>query len=99
MAEIWFIFKKKTPYSFNCQHIPMFSRINGKLSQSRLNDMAEHRPILKNNQNTIHPRFGFTPKTGIAFPKTGFYFYCEPCRGLLSGGKDHSSPLNTFHRA
>ena len=39
-----------------------------------LNDMAEHRPILKNNQNTYHPRFAFTPKTGIAFPKRGFVF-------------------------
>jgi len=38
------------------------------------NDMAEHSPILKNNQITYHPRFGFTPKTGIAFPKTGFVF-------------------------
>jgi len=42
-----------------------------------LNDMAEHRPILKNNQNTYHPRFGFTPKTGKEFLKTGFCFYCE----------------------
>ena len=39
-------------------------------------DMAEHRPILKNNQITHHPRFDFTPKTGRAFPEAGFYFYC-----------------------
>jgi len=39
-----------------------------------LNGMAEHMPVLKNNQNTYHPRFGFTPKTGIALPKTGFLF-------------------------
>ena len=39
-----------------------------------LNDMAENMPILKNNQNTCHPRF--TPKTGIAFPTTRFCFYC-----------------------
>ena len=39
-------------------------------------DMAERRPIFENNQNTYHTRFGFTPKTGIAFPKMGFYFYC-----------------------
>jgi len=32
-----------------------------------LNDMAEHRPNLKNNQNTYHPSFGFTTKKGIAF--------------------------------
>jgi len=38
------------------------------------NDMAEHRPILKNNQNTYYPRFSFTPKTGIAFPKKGVSF-------------------------
>ena len=36
--------------------------------------MAEHRPIYKSNQNTYHLRFGFTPKTGIAFPKTFFFF-------------------------
>jgi len=38
--------------------------------------MAEHRPILKNDQNMYQPRFGYTPKTGIAFPKTGFCFHC-----------------------
>jgi len=37
------------------------------------NDMAEHRSILKKYQNTYYPRFGVTP---MAFPKTGFYFYC-----------------------
>jgi len=41
-----------------------------------LNDIAERRPILKNYQNTYHPLFGFTPKTGITFPKTEFCFYC-----------------------
>jgi len=30
-----------------------------------LNDMAEHRPIMKNDQNTYHLRFGITPETGI----------------------------------
>jgi len=39
-----------------------------------LNDMAERSFILKNNQNTYYARFGFTPKTGIEFPKTGFLF-------------------------
>jgi len=45
-----------------------------------LNNMAEHKPILKNNQNT-YPRFVFTPKTGIAIPKTGFSFSlcCTAC--------------------
>jgi len=37
------------------------------------NDMAEHRPILK-NYRSYHPHFGFTPKIGIAFPKTGILF-------------------------
>jgi len=39
-----------------------------------LNDVAELRPILKNNQNTYHP-YGFTPKT--AFPKKWFCFNCD----------------------
>jgi len=38
------------------------------------NDMADHRPTLKNNQNTYFLRFGFTPKTGTAFRKTGVLF-------------------------
>ena len=38
-----------------------------------LNDMAEHRSILKNNQNTYYPRFSFTPKTGKEV-KTGVSF-------------------------
>ena len=43
--------------------------------QDLLNDMTEHWPISKNNQNTYHPRSGFTPKTGIALPRISF-FYC-----------------------
>jgi len=42
--------------------------------QDLSNDMAERRPTLKNNQNALHPRFDFTPKTGIAFPKTWVLF-------------------------
>jgi len=38
------------------------------------NDMAEHRPILKNNKNAYHPRFSFTPNTVVALPKTGVLF-------------------------
>ena len=38
------------------------------------NDVAEHVSILKNNQNTYYPRFGFTPKIGITFLKTGVLF-------------------------
>jgi len=40
-----------------------------------LNDMAEHMPILKNNQNMYHFRFGFTHKIDIAFPKMGVLFW------------------------
>jgi len=39
-----------------------------------LNDVTEHRSILKNNQNTYYPRFSFTPKTGIEPPETGVLF-------------------------
>jgi len=37
------------------------------------NDVAEHRSILKNNQNTYYLRLSPTPKIGIAFPKTGIF--------------------------
>jgi len=40
-----------------------------------LNDLAEHRPIMKINQNTYHPRFSFTPKTDKAFPKMGVFYF------------------------
>jgi len=42
--------------------------------RDHFNDVAEHRSILKNNQNTYYPRFSFTPKTVIASPKTGVLF-------------------------
>jgi len=45
----------------------------GRSRQVLSNDMGEHRPILKNNQNTYYLRFSFTPKKGIAFPKTAFF--------------------------
>ena len=35
------------------------------------NDVAEHRSMLKDQQVTHYLRFGFMPKPGIAFPKTG----------------------------
>jgi len=39
-----------------------------------LNDMAEHRPILKITKKTYHLRFVSTPKTGIAITETGVLF-------------------------
>jgi len=61
---------------FQCR--PMFSHINMESSRRDLwNDMAEHRSILENTQNTYHARFGFTPKTDIAFAKMGVLFYCK----------------------
>jgi len=51
----------------------MFSHTNGKLSPGTF-ELYDNTGLSKNNQNTYHPRFGFTPKTGIAFPKTGFVF-------------------------
>ena len=49
-----------------------------------LNDMAESRSILKNNQNTYKPRFRFTRQAGKAFLKTGLCFYYEPMRKVMS---------------
>ena len=37
-------------------------------------DVAEHRSMLKNYHNTKYLCFSFTPKTGIAFPKTDVLF-------------------------
>jgi len=44
-----------------------------------LNDVAEYKPILKNNRTTCRLRFGFTPKTGITFPKTGICVMSLAC--------------------
>ena len=52
-----------------------------------MNNTVEHTPILKNNQTTYHTNFGFTPKTGIAFPKTGFRFYCEGSQNIPVVGR------------
>jgi len=38
------------------------------------NDMADG-PTLKTNQNTYHPRFGFTLETCMAFSKPGLLFF------------------------
>jgi len=35
--------------------------------------VAEHRSILKNRQNTCYTCFGFIPKNGTAFRKTGVF--------------------------
>ena len=45
-------------------------------SRNLLNDMAEHRHILKNRQNTYYSRFNFSPKTGIAFPTGVLFLLC-----------------------
>jgi len=55
-----FFFKKKIDL---CLAISMESS-----RRDLWNDMAEHRPILKNNQNTHLP---FTPKRGVELPKAG----------------------------
>jgi len=61
----YFLFFPKTEL---CSAISM-----KRYRRNLFNGIAQHRPILKNNQNT-YPRFGFIPKTGIAFPKTGVLF-------------------------
>jgi len=38
-------------------------------------DVAEHRSMLKNYQNTLYPRFSFSHKSGIAFPKARVLFF------------------------
>ena len=44
-----------------------------------LNDMAEHRSILKNNQITYYPRYIFKPKKRRELPKHGVSFLlCNP---------------------
>jgi len=54
----------------------------GSSRRDLLNDMVEIMATLKNNQNMHHPRFGCTPKTGIAFPKTGVLFLLRYARSL-----------------
>jgi len=39
-----------------------------------LNDVAEHRSILKSDQHRYYPRFSLTPKTRAELPKTGVSF-------------------------
>jgi len=46
----------------------------GSSRRDLFNDMAEHRSILKNYQNTYYPRFSFTPKTGLELPETSVSF-------------------------
>jgi len=60
------------------QHLCLATSLES--SYRDLNDMAENRPILKNNQNTYHPQFGFTSKTGMAFPKTDLWLNCDERR-------------------
>ena len=39
-----------------------------------LNDVAEHRSILKTDEKTHYPRFSFVPKTGLEVPKMSVLF-------------------------
>ena len=55
-----------------------------------LKDMAEHRPILKNNQNTYHPRLGFTPKTRRSIPQNRVLFSKCRLRSLLTRTSERS---------
>jgi len=54
----------------------MSSHLNGKSRQDQylLNYVAEPRSILKNYQNTYHPRFIFSPKIGEISLKYAFCF-------------------------
>jgi len=59
--------------------IGLCSATSFKRSRRELSiDVAEHRSMLKNNQNTYYTRsrFSFMPKTGTAVLKTRLCFYC-----------------------
>jgi len=60
MAEHWYISK-------NNQNTHYYFIFQGRPIFSHINGKLSPRPF--------HPRFGLTPKTGAAFPKTGFCFY------------------------
>jgi len=49
-----------------------------------MSDMAEHRPILKNTQNTKYPCFIFTPKRDVELPKIGVPFLLRLVPYLLT---------------
>jgi len=56
--------------------------------------VAEHKSILKNDQNTYYPRFSFIPKTGTAFPKTGVLFLpCKEHAIEIQSDSDHSTKV------
>jgi len=58
--------------------VDLCSAASFKSSRQELSiDMAEHRSILKNNQNT-YPRFSYTPKTGVELPEMGILFSLCP---------------------
>jgi len=42
-----------------------------------LNDMAEHKPIFKNNQNTNHSVLVSYPKEVYGFPKKGGFVFTD----------------------
>jgi len=53
----------------------MFSHIIQKVSARACIDVAEQAYLKKVPKNVQHlPRFDFTPKTALAFPKTGVLF-------------------------
>jgi len=52
-----------------------------------LNDIAEHRSILENYQNTHYPRFSFTHPKQVGLQhslKWVFCFYCEQLFGPIA---------------
>jgi len=63
-------------------------------------DVAEHRSMLKNCQNTHYPRFSFIPKTGKAFPETGSCFSQErtyPTSCILNQSDLNAREPNLLH--
>ena len=75
--EFWLFFKiDPSPTSFERSRRELFINV------------AEHRSILKNNQNTYQSRFSFTPKTGVKLPETGDLFSLWTTHHIVSCWRD-----------
>ena len=62
--------------------------------RDRLNNMADHRTTLKNDQNTYNPRFIFTLQTRWA--TKNWHLFCFYCASELAAGRN---TLRSIHLA
>jgi len=78
--------------------VDLCSAISFKRSwRERSIDVAEHRTVSKSYRNTHYPRFSFIPKTGIAFPKTGWCFY-DDLTALIIRSKRSSFETESYFK-